>query len=419
MLMSAAQINRNNVKDKSKKRDYMKDNLKYSISEAKRASMDIIKAYLCKDETGKYVIDPKTRMPILMISPPGIGKTETAGDIARIMHIGFASFSLTHHSRNSMLGLPVIKDLPDGGKYTEFTMSDILAAVYQSVHEGHDEGILLLDEFTSTPESIMPMMLSFLQTGTIGRYKLPDGWIIVLCGNPPEFNKSARNLDPATYDRVRLMNIDVNLQAFLEYCDENEVHPAVVNFLSAFPECLYRCEKKDDGLELVTCRSWNRLAKSIECYEKAGALVDIRMIGQFIKSEEIAHLFYDYYEQFGEVDAMAELDSVYMGTFSEELVNKMSGLSVRERWKKLDYMRRVLAERYAGCLDKSAEQNKLAESLDNLVGFAMQIDDHGVVTSRFMEDVNGEESFMRAMARYPGKNYMDYCKGKYFAGEAG
>ena len=42
---------------------------------------------------------------------------------------------------------------------------------------------------------------SFLQCKTFGNHKIPDGWLIVAAGNPPEYNKSVREFDVVTMDR--------------------------------------------------------------------------------------------------------------------------------------------------------------------------------------------------------------------------
>ena len=44
-------------------------------------------------------------------------------------------------------------------------------------------------------------MLQFLQCKTFGNQAIPEGWLIVAAGNPPEYNKSVRDFDMVTLDR--------------------------------------------------------------------------------------------------------------------------------------------------------------------------------------------------------------------------
>ena len=54
-----------------------------NIREAKQQIIHTIQAYLDKDETGAYTIPPKRQRPILLMGPPGIGKTAIMEQVAR------------------------------------------------------------------------------------------------------------------------------------------------------------------------------------------------------------------------------------------------------------------------------------------------------------------------------------------------
>ena len=83
-------------------------------------------------------------------------------------------------------------------------MSEIIASVYECMEQtGRREGILFIDEINCVSETLMPTMLQFLQNKTFGTHRVPEGWVIVAAGNPPEYNKSARNFDVVTLDRSR------------------------------------------------------------------------------------------------------------------------------------------------------------------------------------------------------------------------
>ena len=117
-----------------------------NVEEAKDEIRKGIRTYLRKDENGNYVEDRFYQLPFYLFGKPGVGKTQIVRQIADELGIGFESYTLTHHTRNTLLGLPVIRDLKDG-QYTEFTMSEIIAGVMRKVENGQKEGILLLDEF--------------------------------------------------------------------------------------------------------------------------------------------------------------------------------------------------------------------------------------------------------------------------------
>ena len=184
------------------------------IKRAKKEIKDSIEAYLAKDEFGDYMIPQIRQRPILLMGPPGIGKTQVMEQVAKECKVALVAYTITHHTRQSAVGLPFIeKKVYSGKEYsvTEYTMSEIIAAVYEVVEDtGICEGILFLDEINCVSETLAPAMLQFLQYKTFGQHKVPEGWIIVTAGNPPEYNHSVREFDIASWDRVKLSLIHIS-----------------------------------------------------------------------------------------------------------------------------------------------------------------------------------------------------------------
>ena len=182
-----------------------------NIKRAKQEIKDAVQAYLMKDEYGEYQIPAIHQRPILLMGPPGIGKTQIMEQISRECEIGLVAYTITHHTRQSAIGLPFIQTKVYGGKeysVTEYTMSEIIAAVYEKIEQsGMKEGILFIDEINCVSETLAPTMLQFLQCKMFGNQKVPDGWIIVAAGNPPEYNKSVRDFDVVTLDRMKKIGL--------------------------------------------------------------------------------------------------------------------------------------------------------------------------------------------------------------------
>ena len=182
-----------------------------NIKRAKEEIEHTVKAYLAKDALGEYAIPAIRQRPILLMGPPGIGKTQVMEQVARECGVALVAYTITHHTRQSAVGLPFIRQRHYGGKdvsVTEYTMSEIIASVYAKMEAtGLTEGILFIDEINCVSETLAPTMLQFLQCKTFGNQAVPAGWVIVAAGNPPEYNKSVRDFDIVTLDRVRRMDI--------------------------------------------------------------------------------------------------------------------------------------------------------------------------------------------------------------------
>ena len=192
-----------------------------NINQAKEYIKNSINIYLKKDEFGDYRIPVMRQRPIFLLGAPGIGKTAIMEQIAQELSIALVSYSMTHHTRQSALGLPFIKQkVYDGREYdvSEYTMSEIIATIYETMEEsGVREGILFLDEINCVSETLAPSMLQFLQYKVFGKHQVPEGWVIVTAGNPPEYNKSVREFDVVTMDRLKVLNVEADYKTWKQY----------------------------------------------------------------------------------------------------------------------------------------------------------------------------------------------------------
>lgn len=275
-----------------------------NIKQAKEEIKHTVTAYLQKDDEGRYKIPLIRQRPVLLMGPPGIGKTQIMEQIAEECKIGLVAYTITHHTRQSAVGLPFIKEMEFAGKeysITEYTMSEIIASVYRKIEEGCPEGILFIDEINCVSETLAPTMLQFLQCKTFGNQAVPEGWIIVAAGNPPEYNKSVREFDMVTLDRVRCMQVEADLGVWKAYARSRHIHGAILSYLELRPKNFYRVEADVDGLQFVTARGWEDLSILMQTYEEMGLPVDETVVGEFLHHKDVAEdaaAYFDLYQKY-------------------------------------------------------------------------------------------------------------------------
>ena len=109
-----------------------------NIKQAKEEIKHAIAAYLAKDEYGQYCIPVTRQRPLLLMGAPGIGKTAVLEQVARECGVGLVAYSITHHTRQSAIGLPSISQKQYGGKtysVSEHTMSEIISVVHVKIEK--------------------------------------------------------------------------------------------------------------------------------------------------------------------------------------------------------------------------------------------------------------------------------------------
>ena len=305
------------------------------IKRAKQEIKDSIEAYLKKDADGEYMIPAIRQRPILLLGPPGIGKTQIMEQIAKECKIGLVSYTITHHTRQSAIGLPFIQEKMYGGKkysVTEYTMSEIIATVYDKIEAtGIKEGILFIDEINCVSETLAPTMLQFLQCKMFGNQKVPEGWIIVAAGNPPEYNKSVRDFDIVTLDRIKKIDVEENYEVWKEYAYQAEIHPAILAYLEIRKDHFYRIETTVDGKVFATARGWEDLSQLLKVYEALGKKADREVVHQYIQHWKIAKDFANYLVLYEKYKKDYGLEKIIEGCYSKETLEQLNYAPFDER----------------------------------------------------------------------------------------
>ncbi len=336
-----------------------------NISEAKKYIKDSVKIYLKKDEEGEYRIPLVRQRPIFLLGAPGIGKTAIMEQIAQELGIALVSYSMTHHTRQSALGLPFIVHRKYGElscDVSEYTMSEIIASVYDVMEKsGIREGILFLDEINCVSETLAPSMLQFLQYKIFGRHQVPEGWIIVTAGNPPEYNKSVREFDVVTLDRMKILEVEADYESWRTYAGDRNIHTAVLNYLDMKKEDFYLVETTVRGKSYVTARGWEDLAQMLVLYEEEGLGVEESLIGQYLRNDRVAREFCAYYDLYRKYQRDYRVEDIFDGTVSEQVKDRARKAGFDERLSLMG----MLLDRLRQELKENGQRARLLKDLMN------------------------------------------------------
>lgn len=338
-----------------------------NIKQAKEEIRHAISAYLSKDEFGEYKIPVVSQRPILLIGPPGIGKTAIMEQVARECKVGLVAYTITHHTRQSAIGLPYIEKKMYAGKeypVTEYTMSEIIASVYEKIEEsGLKEGILFIDEINCVSETLSATMLQFLQGKSFGAHKVPEGFIIVAAGNPPEYNKSVKEFDIVTLDRVRRLDVVEDYTVWKEYASKAKVHNAVLSYLDIKKENFYTVESTIEGKQFVTARGWEDLSRLLYVYEEQGIKITEDIIYQYLQQPSIAKDFSNYYDLYNKYKTHYDIQAMLSGTAPKEMLQNLMDATFDERISVISLFLSKLYEKFQMVFQQDAYVTELYDAL--------------------------------------------------------
>lgn len=359
-----------------------------NIKDAKEQIKKSIVAYFTKDELGNYIIPIEKQRPVFLMGPPGIGKTAIMEQIASEMGVGILSYSMTHHTRQSAMGLPfIVHKNYDGVEcdVSEYTMSEIISAIYDLMEKtGVKEGILFLDEINCVSETLAPIMLQFLQYKVFGKHKVPAGWIVVTAGNPPEYNNSVRDYDIVTWDRLKRIDVEPDFEVWKEYAYKAKVHEAIISFLEIKKDCFYIVETTVDGKSFVTARGWEDLSQMIKLFEMHGFDVDEELVSQYLQNKKVAKQFAQYYDLYNRYKSDYQIQGIMEGTYSDSIVERASRAKFDEKITVIGLLLDAIIERTAAVVD---EDLMLAELMKEVKAYKNNLADWEAVPYSTLETI--------------------------------
>lgn len=372
-----------------------------NIKQAKEYIKNAVNLYLKKDDLGEYKVSVVRQRPIFLLGAPGIGKTAVMEQIAQEMGLALVAYSMTHHTRQSALGLPFIIRKHYGGEdfqVSEYTMSEIIASVYDMMEEsGIREGILFLDEINCVSETLTPSMLQFLQYKVFGRHRVPEGWVIVTAGNPPEYNRSVREFDVVTLDRLRILEVEPDYGVWKEYAAGKRLHSAILSYLDLKKEHFYHMETTAKGRSYVTARGWEDLSQILYLYEEDQLPVDESLAGQYLRNERVVKEFTAYYDLYQKYRRDYRPADILSGSPAPAAVARAKAAAFDERLSLLG----MLLDRVQADMGEVMEQADCLADLRNLlsaIGEKAREGDAGSVAELLEKQAEGRRKLLQRMA---------------------
>ena len=221
---------------------------------------------------------------VVMLGPPGIGKTESMEQLARELalklgktfiryddsklqeilanpdkYFVFISFPLMTTEPVDLTGIP--KEMNGFVQYKPLAWVAVLTRC---------AGLLFLDEITNLQRpDVQSATLKILQEHEVGYLLLHQDVQVVAAGNKPKGYKGGSNLagqlpDPLFYGKALIFEVDPpTLERWIAYMDESKVEwdRRVAAFLRKFPDKFFTERQGDPFIPSACPRSWTRVAR--------------------------------------------------------------------------------------------------------------------------------------------------------------
>ena len=200
------------------------------------------------------------RQSILLLSPPGVGKSDTVIQAAAEARLACRSLLGTQIAPEDVSGIPRIV-----GERSVFCPPRIL------LPEDPEPFCLFLDELPACAPDIQKAFYSLLLERRIGEHLLPEGTWVVAAGNRIQDRSLVRAMSSALINRVFILHVRVDVKEWLAWADANKIRADVMAFITFMPEALMR-DIPPDPVPFSTPRSWASLSMALDQAESAEVL---------------------------------------------------------------------------------------------------------------------------------------------------
>jgi hypothetical protein len=197
---------------------------------------------------------------LLLLSPPGVGKSEAVRQAATEAGLELRSLLGTQIAPEDVSGVPKLV-----GNRAVFCPPRVL------LPEDDKPFCLFLDELPASPPEVQKAFYSLLLERRLGEYRLPKGTWVVAAGNRSEDRALVRTLSSALVNRVFVLPVKVDLDEWLTWAEANGVRPEVRSFVRYVPQALQR-PVPADPVPFSTPRAWALLSRDLHLAEGAGPL---------------------------------------------------------------------------------------------------------------------------------------------------
>ena len=193
----------------------------------------------------------KSKRPVFLWGPPGIGKSEVVADITEELNGLVIDLRMAQMEPTDIRGIPYFNR--DIGKMDWAPPVDLPD---EELASQHPIVVIFLDEMNSAPPAVQAAGYQLILNRRVGKYKLPDNVVIVAAGNRDSDKGVTYRMPMPLANRFVHLEMRPDFASWQIWAVNKGIHKDVVGYLSFAKQDLYDFDSKSASRAFATPRSW-------------------------------------------------------------------------------------------------------------------------------------------------------------------
>jgi hypothetical protein len=193
----------------------------------------------------------KTKRPVFLWGPPGIGKSEVVSEITEELGGLMIDLRMAQMEPTDIRGIPYFNK--DIGKMDWAPPVDLPD---EEIAKDYPIVVLFLDEMNSAPPAVQAAGYQLVLNRRVGKYHLPDNVVIVAAGNRDSDKGVTYRMPMPLANRFIHLEMRADFTSWQNWAVKNNIHKDVVGYLSFAKQDLYDFDSKSSSRAFATPRSW-------------------------------------------------------------------------------------------------------------------------------------------------------------------
>ena len=179
--------------------------------------------------------------PLVILGPPGIGKTQIAKQAARDLNYSYTELLLAGRDIGDIM-LPYVAKGDSPNAHLRIHYSPKIPHVDNPLFDGPT--LLNIDEVTGAKPMMQNVLLKVLDEWIIGETLLRDDVRIIATGNRSWDHAHVEKIGAPLANRANIIHFDPDVEFWLQWGLKNNIHPIVLAWVRFDPTNLFQFDPK-------------------------------------------------------------------------------------------------------------------------------------------------------------------------------